>query len=126
MQMNDEMVQIDAHWVRKWKRLPDKSLKVKSRLCARGCLDQQKSLLTTCSATATRLLQRILVSTVCAQEEAQEEEDRELGHRWSVLERFRLQSHPEGFAETWGFSTHQTSGGVSTDERMEASSITGS
>eukprot|EP00435_Cladocopium_sp_Y103_P067126 s113_g29.t1 len=63
MQMTDEMVQIDARWVWKWKRLPDRTLKMKSRLCARGCLDQQKSLLTTRSTTATRLSQRILVST---------------------------------------------------------------
>ena len=36
---------------------------MKSRLCARGCFDPQKSLMTTRSTTATRLSQRILVST---------------------------------------------------------------
>lgn len=62
MQMTDDMVIIDAKWVRKWKRYPDKSIKVKSRLCARGCFDSQKQMLTTRSTTATRLSQRILVS----------------------------------------------------------------
>ena len=35
---------------------------MKSRLCARGCFDSQKTLLSTLSTTATRLSQRILVS----------------------------------------------------------------
>ena len=35
----------------------------KSRLCARGCLDSQKELLSTRSTTATRLSQRMLLST---------------------------------------------------------------
>ena len=35
---------------------------MKSRLCARGCLDKQKDLLTTRSTTATRLSQRMLLS----------------------------------------------------------------
>ena len=61
-QFTSEMVIIDARWVRKWKRYPDRSLRVKSRLCARGFLDQQKDLLTTRSTTATRLSQRILLS----------------------------------------------------------------
>ena len=62
MQVTEDMVQIDARWVRKWKRLPDKTLKIKSRLFARGCLDKQKELVTTRSTTATRLSQRLLVS----------------------------------------------------------------
>ena len=56
------MVIIDARWVRKWKRYPNGELKVKSRLCARGCFDSQKDLLTTRSTTATRLSQRLLLS----------------------------------------------------------------
>ena len=60
--MTSEMILIDARWVRKWKRLPDKKRKVKSRLCARGFMDSQKSLLATRSTTATRLSQRMLVS----------------------------------------------------------------
>ena len=59
----DDMVIIDARWVRKWKKLSDGKKKVKSRLCARGCLDRQKDLLTTRSTTATRLSQRMLLST---------------------------------------------------------------
>lgn len=59
----DDMVVIDARWVRKWKKLPHGQRKVKSRLCARGCLDRQKDLLTTRSTTATRLSQRLLLST---------------------------------------------------------------
>ena len=57
-----EMVVVDARWVRKKKRYPDRSIRIKSRLCARGFLDQQKNQLTTRSTTATRLSQRILVS----------------------------------------------------------------
>ena len=62
MKITGEYVQIDARWVRKRKRYPDKSIRIKSRLCARGCLDGQKGELTTRSTTATRLSQRILVS----------------------------------------------------------------
>eukprot|EP00435_Cladocopium_sp_Y103_P007244 s1993_g2.t1 len=61
-QFTAEMVIVDAIWVRKWKRYPTGELKVKSRLCARGCLDSQKALLTTRSTTATRLSQRLLLS----------------------------------------------------------------
>jgi len=61
-QITAEMTVVDARWIRKWKRHPDRSLRVKSRLCARGFLDQQKGELTTRSTTATRLSQRILVS----------------------------------------------------------------
>ena len=60
--IDETMVQIDSIWVRKWKRYPDGSLKVKSRMCARGCFDQQKGELTTRSTTATRLSQRLIVS----------------------------------------------------------------
>ena len=59
----EDAVVIDARWVRKWKKLSDGGKKVKSRLCARGCLDSQKDLLTTRSTTATRLSQRLLLST---------------------------------------------------------------
>eukprot|EP00435_Cladocopium_sp_Y103_P056006 s391_g18.t1 len=62
LQITDEMVTIDCKWVRKKKRYPDRSIRIKSRLCARGCFDSQKSQLTTRSTTATRLSQRILVS----------------------------------------------------------------
>ena len=61
-QVTNDMVEIDCRWVRKYKRYPDKSIRIKSRLCARGCLDAQKTQLTTRSTTATRLSQRILVS----------------------------------------------------------------
>ena len=62
LEITEDMVVIDARWVRKWKKLADGKKKVKSRLCARGCLDKQKSLLTTRSTTATRLSQRLLLS----------------------------------------------------------------
>ena len=68
LQLTQDMVKIDAKWVRKWKRYPDKSVKMKSRLCARGCLDQQKTQLTTRSTTATRLSQRLLVSQAARKE----------------------------------------------------------
>ena len=62
LEISEAMVVIDARWVRKWKKLADGKKKVKSRLCARGCLDRQKEFLTTRSTTATRLSQRILLS----------------------------------------------------------------
>ena len=49
--------------MRRWKRLPDGSYVIKSRLCARGFLDPQKSSLPTHSQTASRLTQRLLIST---------------------------------------------------------------
>ncbi|CAE8712610.1 unnamed protein product [Polarella glacialis] len=58
----DEGSFVDAIWIRKWKRVPDGSYIIKSRLCARGYLDCQKHLIPTRSTTATRLSQRILVS----------------------------------------------------------------
>ena len=61
--LDDETVIVDAVWIRKWKRMPDGTKKVKSRLCARGCFDKQKDLLSTRSTTATRLSQRLLLST---------------------------------------------------------------
>ena len=61
--LDDETVIVDAVWIRKWKRMPDGAKKVKSRLCARGCFDKQKDLLSTRSTTATRLSQRLLLST---------------------------------------------------------------
>ena len=67
-QITAEMtVVVDARWIRKWKRCPDRSLRVKSRLCARGFLDRQRGELTTRSTTATRLSQRLLVSHAASQ-----------------------------------------------------------
>ena len=66
-----DMVVVDARWVRKKKRYPDKSIRVKSRLCARGFLDQQKDLLTTRSTTATRLSQRVIISQAARRRERQ-------------------------------------------------------
>ena len=61
--ISSDTVVIDSVWIRKWKRHPDGSRRVKSRLCARGCFDNQRDALSTRSTTATRLSQRILVST---------------------------------------------------------------
>jgi len=61
-----DVVFVDATWVRKFKRNApgaSKAFKAKSRLCARGFLDPQKAELPTRSTTATRLSQRIIVST---------------------------------------------------------------
>ncbi|CAJ1430110.1 unnamed protein product, partial [Effrenium voratum] len=58
----DDMVFVDAIWVRKYKRLSDRKRIVKSRMCARGFLDKQKDQLATRSTTATRLSQRLLLS----------------------------------------------------------------
>ena len=57
---------LTQHGSRKFKRLPNGELKANSRLCARGFLDPQKEQLPTRSATATRLSQRLVVSTAAA------------------------------------------------------------
>ena len=61
--VTSDTVVIDSVRIRKWKRDPDGSRRVKSRLCARGCFDNQRDTLSTRSTTATRLSQRILIST---------------------------------------------------------------
>ena len=43
----DTVAIVDGKWVRKCKRMPDGSLKAKSRLCARGFLDPPKQELPT-------------------------------------------------------------------------------
>ena len=53
---------MDAIWVRKWKRMPNGTLEIKSRLCLRGYLDPQKDALSSRATTATRLSQRLLIS----------------------------------------------------------------
>ena len=63
-----DVVLVDCIWVRKWKKYPDGTRRVKSRLCARGCFDVQKEMLSTRSTTATRLSQRILMSTAATQD----------------------------------------------------------
>lgn len=57
-----DTVIIDGTWIRRWK-IKDGQRVVKSRLCARGCFDPQKEELSTRSTTATRLSQRLLMST---------------------------------------------------------------
>jgi hypothetical protein len=58
-----ELNLVDAIWVRKFKR--DKlSRVIKSRMVARGCFDRQKHYIEKHSSTATRLSQRIVVSSV--------------------------------------------------------------
>jgi hypothetical protein len=61
-ELPEDVVLVDATWVRKYKRLSSSSLKAKSRLCARGFLDPQKQELPTRSTTATRLSQRLVLS----------------------------------------------------------------
>lgn len=63
MQISEGMIEIDGVWIRKKKRYPGGELKMKSRMCARGCFDSQKHQLTTRSTTATKLSQRLAVST---------------------------------------------------------------
>ena len=52
---------MDAVWVRKWKQTGDQWI-VKSRLCGRGFLDSQKSMIQRHSSTASRLSQRLAAS----------------------------------------------------------------
>ena len=61
--ISEGMIEIDGVWIRKKKRYPGGELKMKSRMCARGCFDSQKHQLTTRSTTATKLSQRLAVST---------------------------------------------------------------
>ena len=51
---------VDCVWVRKW---AERGIKVKSRMCARGCFDRQKYFIERHSSTATRLSQRMVVSS---------------------------------------------------------------
>ena len=51
---------VDCVWVRKW---AERGVKIKSRLCARGCFDRQKYFIERHSSTATRLSQRMVVSS---------------------------------------------------------------
>ncbi|CAE7665697.1 unnamed protein product [Symbiodinium sp. CCMP2592] len=53
---------IDAIWVRKWKKTASGRM-VKSRLCVRGCHDPWKHELLSKSSTATRLSQRLILSS---------------------------------------------------------------
>ena len=62
--LGKDVAVIDAIWVRKWKKAISGRL-VKSRLCAQGCHDPYKHMMSNRSSTATRLSQRlILVSAV--------------------------------------------------------------
>ena len=58
---NDTAV-IDAIWVRKWKKTVLGKI-VKSRLCVRGCHDPWKHFLSNRSSTATRLSQRLILTS---------------------------------------------------------------
>ena len=51
---------IDAIWVRKWKKAVEGRI-VKSRLCARGCHDPCKNMMSNRSTAATRLCQRLIL-----------------------------------------------------------------
>ena len=80
---------IDAVWVRRWKKDPSTGkYTIKSRLCIRGFLDPQKSLVSTRSTTATRLSQRLLLSI-------------------SALMGFEIESWDVGVAFLKGFSFKQ-------------------
>ncbi|CAK9062838.1 unnamed protein product [Durusdinium trenchii] len=65
------VVIIDGVWVRCWKIKLGKKI-VKSRMYARGCFDTQPMELATRSATASRLSQRILMSTAAVMNEEPE------------------------------------------------------
>ena len=56
---------IDAIWVRKWKRASTGKI-VKSRLCARGCHDSWKHLMSSRPTTATRLSQRLILPSAAS------------------------------------------------------------
>ena len=88
LEIAEDMVVIDARRVRKWKKLADGKKKVKGRLCARGCLDKQKSLLTTRSTTATHLSQRLLLSAAAVFDM---EVESIMGHCRSIAKRAQLQ-----------------------------------
>lgn len=55
-------VVIDGIWIRCWKMKQGKKI-LKSRMCARGCFHSQRFELSTRSTAASRLSQRILMST---------------------------------------------------------------
>ncbi len=49
-------------WVRRWKRMPDGTFEIKSRLCVRGFLGPRRHQLSRHSSTATRLSEKLVVS----------------------------------------------------------------
>ena len=51
---------VDGIWIRKWKVY---GVEVKSRMCSRGCFDRQKHTIDRHSLTATRVSQRLVIST---------------------------------------------------------------
>ena len=51
---------VDCTWIRRWKIFQKE---VKSRMCARGCFDRQKYYIERHSSTATRLSQRMILSS---------------------------------------------------------------
>ena len=58
--LGKDVAVIDAIWVRKWKKAASGRI-VKSRLCARGCHDPYKNMMSNRSTTATRLSQRLIL-----------------------------------------------------------------
>ena len=65
---------IDGTWVRRWKWKGNQRI-IKSRMCARGCFDPQKDFLATRSTAASRLSQRMLLSTAAVMREDPESWD---------------------------------------------------
>ena len=57
---------VDAVWARRWKSVMNESGQmvwiVKSRLCGRGFLDNQKTIIQRLASTASRISQRLLIS----------------------------------------------------------------
>ena len=69
---------IDSVWIRKWKRHPDGSRRVKSRLCARGCFDllaalvQHRLMSWKCHVPAIAVIHRKCHSKPCSKEKQRE------------------------------------------------------
>ena len=74
-ELKEQCALIDAIWVRKFKRLADKTKTVKSRLCVRGCHDPWKGDMMTRSTTATRLSQRLILSAAACNDDCVESWD---------------------------------------------------
>ena len=111
-QHDNTMVIIDVIWVRKWKRYPDGAKRVKSRLCARGCFDEQNSWL------QGALYGNSIVPEVGFVHQRYEVESLDIAGAWRVLLQRKGLHAPSRIDELW-FCHLGTSGDTSMSSRWK-------
>ena len=118
MQISEGMIEIDGVWIRKKKRYPGGELKMKSRMCARGCFDSQKHQLTTRSTTYS---DKTVATSCCVYGSKKELEVRISGHWWSLPKRLLFRGDSKITTETWYTSTREKGCSVPSCECLETS-----